>query len=151
MQIDIIDQTETITEEQLALLEASLAYVAKKEKVIASAELSISIVTNDQIKQLNNQYRKKDVATDVLSFPLENPFHENEDNIPVMIGDIIISVEKVSEQSTRFNHSFERELVFLAIHGFLHILGYTHDTTENEKQMFQKQEVILEEFKLERG
>lgn len=151
MQIDIIDQTETITDSQLTLLENAIDYAAKKEKVIASAELSVSIVTNDQIKQLNNQYRKKDVATDVLSFPMEDAFIETEDNMPVLIGDIIISVEKVTEQSMRFNHSFERELIFLAIHGLLHILGYTHDTKVNEIQMFEKQEAILEEFKLERG
>lgn len=151
MQIDIIDQTETITKSQLTLLEEAINYTAKREKVIASAELSISIVTNEEIKQLNNQYREKNVPTDVLSFPLENAFNENEDNIPVMIGDIIISVEKTKEQAERFNHSFERELIFLAIHGFLHILGYTHDTKINEQSMFQKQEAILKEFNLERG
>lgn len=151
MQIDIIDQTETITESQLTLLEDAIEYTAKREKVIGSAELSISIVTNEAIKQLNNQYRQKNVATDVLSFPLENAYHENEDNIPVMIGDIIISVDKTKAQAERFNHSFEREFIFLAIHGFLHILGYTHDTKEHEQSMFQKQESILKEFHLERG
>lgn len=151
MQIDIMDQTEEITEEQLTLLEEVLTYAAEREKVITSAELSISIVSNEEIKTLNASYRNKDVATDVLSFPLENAFRENDEGMPVMIGDIIISLEKTIDQAERFNHSFERELLFLAIHGFLHILGYTHDNKENERKMFEKQEAVLKEFNLERN
>ncbi|HLR70610.1 MAG TPA: rRNA maturation RNase YbeY, partial [Pseudogracilibacillus sp.] len=102
---------------------------------------------------LNQQYRYQNEPTDVLSFQMDNPFVKVDQTIyggPVQIGDIIISIDKVKEQSTRFNHSFERELTFLAIHGFLHLLGYTHDNKDDEKVMFQKQDTILEEFKLER-
>jgi len=67
-----------------------------------------------------------------------------------VLGDIVISVDKAKEQAVEYNHSLERELGFLTVHGFLHLLGYDHMTEEDEKKMFQKQEAILEEFGLER-
>jgi probable rRNA maturation factor len=90
----------------------------------------------------------------VISFALEETT-EGEveivgDDIPVVLGDIIISVEKAKEQAEEYNHSFERELGFLAVHGLLHLLGYDHMTEQDEKEMFQKQEEILGEFNLGR-
>src|SRR5699024_10906251 len=114
-------------------------------------ELSISIVNNDDIRELKAMYRDKDEPTDVLSFEMNLPVDDLENaGIPLMMGDIIISLDKVKEQSDRYNHSFERELSFLVIHGFLHLMGYTHDNKEEEKIMFEKQENILKEFQLER-
>ncbi len=153
MHIDVYDKTETLSENQIQLLKDVLQFTAEKEKIVHDVELSLTIVTNEEIKHLNNQYRNKNEPTDVLSFQMDNPFMELENEInygPLQIGDIIISIEKVNEQATRYNHSFDRELTFLAIHGFLHLLGYTHDNKENEKVMFQKQDTILEEFKLGR-
>ncbi|MEI3611680.1 rRNA maturation RNase YbeY [Pseudogracilibacillus sp. SO30301A] len=153
MHIDVYDKTNTLSENQIQLLKDVLQFTAEKEKIVHDVELSVTIVTNEEIKHLNNQYRNKNEPTDVLSFQMDNPFmeHENEINYePLQIGDIIISIEKVNEQATRYNHSLDRELTFLAIHGFLHLLGYTHDNKENEKVMFQKQDTILEEFKLGR-
>lgn len=88
----------------------------------------------------------------MLSFEMDNPFREVDPDfdMPIMLGDIIISVDKAEEQAERYNHPFTREIAFLAVHGFLHLLGYTHDDKEEEKVMFQKQEAILEEFNLER-
>ncbi len=153
IEIDVIDSTETLSDSHIQLLKDALSFAAQKEKITNEVELSLSIVKNEEIKELNNNYRNKNEPTDVLSFEMDNPFME-QDNVvyqdPLQLGDIIISIDKVKEQSVRYNHSFERELAFLAIHGFLHLLGYTHDNKENEKLMFQKQDAILEEFSLER-
>lgn len=152
MQIDINDQTAHLSKSHEKLVKQVLAFAGKKERVSETAEVSVTIVTNAEIKTLNAEYRNKDEATDVLSFEMDNPFleEESEETMPIMLGDIIISYEKVKEQAERYNHSFERELAFLALHGFLHLLGYTHDDREEEKVMFQKQEAFLEEFKLDR-
>lgn len=153
MHIDVFDKTATIEESQIQLLKRVLEFTAKKEKIHKEVELSVSFVTNNEMQEMNDQYRNKNEPTDVLSFQMDNPFIRTEAAPlpgPLQIGDIIISIDKVKEQSIRYNHSFDRELVFLAIHGFLHLLGYTHDNKENEKIMFQKQDTILKEFSLER-
>lgn len=153
MQIDVFDQTDSLTDTHIDLLKNVLQFTAKKEKIVNEVELSVSIVSNEEMKEMNHQYRNKNEPTDVLSFQMDNPFTEIDEETywgPLQVGDIIISIEKVEEQSMRYNHSYERELIFLAIHGFLHLLGYTHDNKENEKVMFQKQDTILEEFRLER-
>jgi len=150
--IDITDQTNILTKEHIQLMKDILTYAIQQEDFKNNIELSVSIVTNEEIHQLNKQYRMIDAPTDVLSFEIESPFETIGENFHriVTIGDIIISVEKVQEQATEYNHSFERELAFLTIHGFLHLIGYTHDTTEEETVMFNKQERILKEFQLER-
>src|SRR5699024_9362950 len=122
------------------------------EKVVPNVEVSITIVNNEAIQALNAEYRNKNEATDVLSFQMDNPSREiqNDSGIPVRLAAIIIYIEKVQEQAKRYNQSFEREISFLTVHGFLHLLGYTHDNAIEEKVMFQKQDAILEEFNLER-
>jgi len=151
MQIDITDQTEQLTEKHFTLLNDVLSFTAEKEGISPNVELSISIVNNDDIRELNAMYRDKDEPTDVLSFEMNLPVDDLENaGIPLMMGDIIISLDKIKEQSDRYNHSFERELSFLVIHGFLHLMGYTHDNKEEEKIMFEKQENILMEFQLGR-
>jgi|SRR5690625_3590755 len=149
MIVDINDEQNKLTNLQVNLLKDVLLHTSKKEGVGSHAELSLSIVLNDDIQQLNKQYRNINEPTDVLSFQMDNPFEKNPD-IPIMLGDIIISYDKVVEQAERYNHSFERELLFLAIHGFLHLLRYTHESKEKEQEMFEKQESILKEFNLER-
>jgi probable rRNA maturation factor len=101
-------------------------------------EVSISFVDNNEIRELNKQYRDKDTATDVLSFPLmefevteEN--YNNEDEFVQedrLLGDIVISLEKAKEQAAEYEHSFERELAFLVVHGVLHLLGMDHEDEE---------------------
>lgn len=113
------------------------------------AEMNIIFVDNDKIKEINKDYRNKDYVTDVISFALED--NNNLINKEVRIlGDIFISINKAEEQANEFNHSLERELSFLAIHGTLHLLGYDHMTKEEESIMFEKQEVILNELKIKR-
>lgn len=153
MQVDFLDETGDITTEQQELILNVLQVASKMEEISEEAEVSISFVSNEEIHRLNKEYRQKDQPTDVLSFALEEGEDEVmvEDNgIPRMLGDIIVSVEKAKEQAEAYNHSFERELAFLTVHGFLHLIGYDHMNDEEEKKMFSKQEEILHEFGLKR-
>lgn len=153
MNIDIIDNTNKLTNDHINLLRDILTFAHKKENITNDIEVSITIVTNEEIHQLNREYRNIDAPTDVLSFEMNDPYVELDDelsNIPIPIGDIVISIDKVEEQAKAYNHSFEREIAFLTVHGFLHLLGYTHDDENEEKIMFAKQEQILKEFQLER-
>jgi probable rRNA maturation factor len=154
VQIDFQDNTNTVSENHIELVQALLDIAAKKENVSDDAEVSVTFVTNHEIQEINRDYRNLDKPTDVISFALEEST-EGEieivgEDLPVVLGDIIISVERAKEQAEDYNHSFERELGFLAVHGFLHLLGYDHMTKEDEKVMFGKQEEILGEYNLGR-
>lgn len=106
-------------------------------------QLSLVLVSDKQIKELNSQWRQKDKATDVLSFPLglEAPFDKE---TPFELGEIFISLETAARQAQDYNHSVEREFGFLFAHGVLHILGFDHENKEDEKEMFGRQRKILE-------
>lgn len=135
-------------------LEAMVEKVVQKtleEEVEGDYEVSISFVDNEEIRQLNKQYRDKDSATDVLSFPLME-FEETDENYEneeeyvqedKLLGDIVISLEKAKEQAEEYGHSFERELAFLVTHGILHLLGMDHEDEDEEKEMISKQDRIL--------
>ena len=154
MIIDINDETNQLEQNQLELLEKLRDYAREKEESENDAELSITIVDNETIQEINKQYRDKDQPTDVISFALEEHGEEEieirGDNLPRHLGDIIISIEKVNEQANEYGHSFNRELGFLAVHGFLHLLGYDHMTTEEEKEMMERQDHLLDDFGLTR-
>lgn len=111
---------------------------------------NVILVNNEIIQEINKNYRNIDAATDVISFALE----DNKD-FPLseyrILGDIYISIDKVEEQSKLYGHSFLRELAFLTIHGFLHLLGYDHMNIEDEKVMFSKQELILNEYGIQKN
>lgn len=122
-------------------------------------DASITLVDNSQIEQMNKEYRNIQEPTDVLSFPLLDYIEGVPDIKPgdldphtnrIALGDIIISAEKAQEQANSYGHSFQRELAFLAVHGMLHLLGYDHLQPEDEKDMFQRQERVLQELKLTR-
>lgn len=121
----------------------SLAY----EGFQKPCEVSVSIVDNEEIHQINRQFRDIDRATDVLSFPLltfevgETPDMNEKDE--VLLGDIIISLERAREQAEEYGHSLKREIAFLTAHSMLHLLGYDHMEEEEEKEMFAKQREIL--------
>ncbi|WP_461201077.1 rRNA maturation RNase YbeY [Anoxybacillus sp. TBDG-1] len=152
--IDFMDETNEMTEEQVELIEKLLQHAAKEENVPDGAEVSITFVDNEKIREINRDYRGKDQPTDVISFALEEMGEEEIEivgvDVPPVLGDIIISVPKAREQAEQYGHSFMRELGFLAVHGFLHLLGYDHETEEEEKEMFTKQELILQQFGLTR-
>ncbi|AMA53056.1 MULTISPECIES: rRNA maturation RNase YbeY [Bacillus] len=153
--IDIVDETGSVSEEMLKEVENLLQFAAEREGVQDQAEVSVTIVTNEDIQQINKDYRGKDAPTDVISFALEEE-GEGEVEIvgaemPPVLGDIIISADRTREQAEEYNHSFKRELGFLAVHGFLHLLGYDHMTKEEEEEMFTKQKDLLDAYGLKRS
>ena len=152
--IDFIDETNEVSEEQQKELEKLLEAAAIYENLQENAEVSVTFVDNDRIQEINHQYRHKNQPTDVISFALEE-MGEDEmqiigDELPRVLGDIVISTPKAHEQAEEYNHSFMRELGFLTVHGFLHLLGYDHETSEDEKEMFTRQKDILEQYGLSR-
>ena len=117
-----------------------------------SAEVSISFVDRDEIKELNREYRGVDKPTDVLSFPLTEPGEwmmapDLPAGRPIALGDIIVCTDIAREQADTYGHSFERELGFLLIHGLLHLAGYDHMEPEEEKRMRRAQRDILGDMK----
>ena len=115
-------------------------------------EISISFVDNQEMQDLNKEYRNIDAPTDVLSFSMLEFEEDNEgfesdlndyieEELP--LGDIVISVERAIEQAGEYGHSKDREIAFLLVHGMLHLLGYDHEEKEDERIMFQKQDTIL--------
>ena len=152
LNIDFLDETNEVKDEHIELVEKLLQHAAKVEKIEEGSEVSITFVTNEAIHEINREYRDKDQPTDVISFALEE-MGEGEvkiigEGIPRILGDIIISTDRTREQAAEYGHSFERELGFLAVHGFLHLLGYDHMTEQDEKEMFSKQDEILRSFGL---
>ncbi len=115
---------------------------------IKDSVMSIIIVDNEKIHEINKQYRNIDRPTDVISFALEED--ETIDEPFKTLGDIYISIDKVYEQAKEYNHSVKRELFFLVTHGFLHLLGYDHMTKEDEEEMFSLQEEILDNYGVKR-
>ena len=133
----------------------------KEEDVKVPCEVSLTITSAEEIRELNRSYRDIDRVTDVLSFPQfdyegEAPaaFLETAERDPdsheVVLGDIVICLDRAKEQAEEFGHSLERELGFLCAHSMLHLMGYDHMTEEEEKIMFSKQEIILDSIGLTR-
>lgn len=134
----------------LEILKPLLEYARIKENLEdTELEFSVIIVDNKRIHEINKEYRGIDRPTDVISFALEDNEEIKFDNYRVL-GDIYISIDKVREQAKEYGHSEKRELAFLTVHGFLHLLGYDHMRTEEEKIMFAKQEEILDGFGIKR-
>ncbi len=120
----------------------------KYEEFDEDCEISLSFVTNEEIHQINRQFRNVDAPTDVLSFP-QLTFEEGEEadvneNGEIVLGDIIISVERAKEQAEEYGHGLKREIAFLTVHSMLHLLGYDHMEKDEEEDMFRRQKEILE-------
>ncbi|AME09481.1 MULTISPECIES: rRNA maturation RNase YbeY [Gemella] len=154
--VDIIDNNNLIEDSIKEMLLSLLDTAAEYENINTDiADMSLTFVNKDEIQYINREYRGKDVPTDVISFALND---EVEDEINIIgleneinsLGDVIICVDIAKEQALEYNHSFDREIGFLAVHGFLHLLGYDHMNKDDEKEMFEKQEIILEKFGLRR-
>lgn len=125
--------------------------VLELENFEGSAEVSVSFVDNDEIRQINKQYREKDSVTDVLSFPMgENGAYDvNHETGAKILGDIVISVPKAVEQANTFGHSLEREIGYLTAHSMLHLLGYDHEEGGLERvKMREKEERVMRELGL---
>lgn len=120
--------------------------INKEEKLKGKHYISIIIVDNEKIHEINKEYRNIDRPTDVISFALG----DGEAVLPEELGDIFISFEKANEQAKEYGHSLLREVSFLITHGILHLLGYDHQIKEDEERMFKKQEIILERLGITR-
>ena len=156
MQIISNDEKSLLTTDQIDLVESILMHAAQLEEVDEPSELSVTFMTNEDIHAINREWRGKDAPTDVISFAFDEMGEEEVDFMldedePHLLGDLVISVERCREQASDYGHSFERELGFLAIHGFLHLLGYDHMTPEEEAEMTKRQEEVLAHFELKRG
>ena len=135
-----------ISEKILLLLEEIGNFVLRLEGQSKQCEVSINLVDNNHIQELNFTYRGYDKPTDVLSFNLQDNITDEEEDC--ILGDVVISAEKAEEQAKIYGHTLMQEVAFLSVHGILHLLGYDHETAEAEKEMNEKQEMILKQFKL---
>ncbi|MGP7819049.1 rRNA maturation RNase YbeY [Niallia sp. 01092] len=154
IEIDFMDETDKVEEKDISTIQELIQFAAVKQGLEGDVEMSVTFVDNDRIQEINKEYREKDQPTDVISFAMEE-LGEGEIqlvgvNMPRVLGDIIISIDKAQEQALEYGHSYMRELGFLAVHGFLHLLGYDHLTKEEEDVMFSLQKEILDEFGLKR-
>lgn len=155
--IDIISSNEQeqieIKDELMEKIEKVIEACEKEEGVLFDNEISIIFTDNENIRQINAEYREKDEFTDVLSFPIyEKDELEKEKNSDVNnirpLGDIVISVEKAQEQAEDFGHSFEREMCYLVCHSMFHLMGYDHMEEEEKKEMRAKEEKIMNELNI---
>ncbi len=164
MYIEMVDETGQVSEEILKQTQEILEFAAQKTGK-DNKEMAVTFVSNARSHELNLEYRDTDRPTDVISLEykpeldiavdeedlLDHPeLAEMLEDFDAYIGELFISVDKAREQAEEYGHSFEREMGFLAVHGFLHINGYDHYTPEEEAEMFGLQEEILTAYGLTR-
>ncbi len=135
-----------ITEEIKNLIEKSIAAVLKVENLDQNVEVSVSFVGDDEIRDLNRDYRGVDKSTDVLSFPMDDEFIIESR----ILGDVIINTRRVMEQAEELGHSNERELSYLTVHSILHLLGYDHMEDEDKKEMREREKLAMKELSIYR-
>lgn len=133
-----------ITDEIIDLVEDVMKECLKVEGKSENYEISLSFVDNDEIQQLNRDYRGVDSETDVLSFPMDHGF---EIDIPIL-GDIVISIEKADEQAKEFGHDLKREIAYLTAHSMFHLMGYDHMDEEEKTIMRQKEKSVMGNLKI---
>ena len=159
--VEFFLENETDQEVEQTLIDELLAVcntVMEEEECNFDAEISFTFTDNESIREINRMYRDIDRATDVLSFPMLefDEFDEIDagfetDEGKVMLGDIVISLERAREQANELNHSFRREMAFLTAHSMLHLLGYDHvDDEEGERIMIEKQNKVLNKLGITR-
>ena len=164
MYIEMVDETGQVSEGILKQTQEILEFAAQKTGK-ENKEMAVTFVSNARSHELNLEYRDTDRPTDVISLEykpeldiavdeedlLDHPeLAEMLEDFDAYIGELFISVDKAREQAEEYGHSFEREMGFLAVHGFLHINGYDHYTPEEEAEMFGLQEEILTAYGLTR-
>lgn len=135
-----------ITEEIKNLIEKSISAVLKVENLDENVEVSVSFVGDDEIRDLNREYRGVDKSTDVLSFPMDDEFII----VSRILGDVIINTRRVMEQAEELGHSNERELSYLTVHSILHLLGYDHMEDEDKKEMREREKLAMKELSIYR-
>lgn len=135
-----------ITDEIKNLIEKSIAAVLKVENLDENVEVSVSFVGDEEIRNLNRDYRGVDKSTDVLSFPMDDEFII----VSRILGDVIINTRRVMEQAKELGHSNERELSYLTVHSILHLLGYDHMEDEDKREMREREKLAMKELSIYR-
>lgn len=152
--IDYNNEQDKLTppEDMEQLIEKCTAAALAEEDIEDDAEVSVTLVDSARIREMNAEFRGIDRETDVLSFPLgdEEGFEVDPDTDAILLGDIVISLEKAQSQAEEYGHSFGREVAFLITHSLFHLLGYDHMTEDEEKEMFAKQEKVLQRLGITR-
>lgn len=155
LDIVFVNETEYDTTGYDTLITEVFNEAMKVEQIDKYYEVSVVFVSKEKIQEINRTYRGIDRVTDVISFALfdneDDIVFEDEEEEITTLGDIFICVDVMKEQAKEYGHSEKRELAFLAVHGLLHLLGYDHDTNEKEREMFAKQELILNNLDITRG
>ena len=172
MDLEIFDDTNSVPAEKIQLVKDVLEFSGKYLELPEDTEMSVTLMNNEQIHEINLKYRGVDKATDVISFAISYAVFclkkrvqilwQSSSKLPIIlpddvdfeepknIGDMMISMDKVKEQAEYLGHSEDRELGFLTVHGFLHLNGYDHMKAEDEKVMFKLQRDILDAYGLKR-
>ncbi|MGI6148243.1 MAG: rRNA maturation RNase YbeY [Firmicutes bacterium] len=154
MAVDLLlnnEQSEYDAEQFRDFIVQAFVELLAAEGVDPDVEVSLTFVDDEQIRELNRSYRGKDAATDVLSFPQDDSDgFTSIPGMPRVLGDIVISLPRAQEQAETFGHSLAREVVYLAVHGLLHLLGYDHETEEERIQMRAREEAVLNALGLRR-
>ncbi|MFP7242993.1 rRNA maturation RNase YbeY [Pediococcus pentosaceus] len=156
MDIQTFDHTKEENPKNLELITDILEFAGNYLHLDEETEISVTLMHNDEIHQINKEYRNVDRPTDVISFAINDADDdiimdpEMAEEIPANIGDLMISVDKVAEQAEFLGHSYERELGFLCVHGFLHLNGYDHMEKEDQEKMFPLQKEIMNAYGLKR-
>ena len=132
-----------ITKDNENAIEMAVEAVLSEEELTGDFEVSVSFVTNEEIKRLNREYRNTDNETDVLSFPMDDEF----DGV-VILGDIVLSTQRIIEQADDFEHTLEREMIYLTVHSMLHLLGYDHMDAMEKNKMRTREKEIMKELKI---
>lgn len=154
MSLEIYFSNETENDElsqYFSTIQKLYEYTLKHVEDSHSYEVSVNIVNEEMIQNINRDYRLKDTVTDVISFAfLDDSNISYPEGMPIPLGEIYICDQRMYDQAVEYKHSVERELHFLALHGFLHLLGYDHLSVDDERIMFQLQDEILVQLGYER-
>lgn len=134
-----------VKEKNMKAIEKAISTTIEVEKAKGNFEVSVSFVTNKEIRELNKNYRNVDSETDVLSFPMDD---EEDPEGVIMLGDVILSTEKIIEQAEYYGHSLEREMIYLTVHSMLHLLGYDHMTDDEKEEMRNREKEVMKELQL---
>lgn len=146
-----LEEGQELKEELLKKMEEAAEVLFEDEGVDAErAEISLTLVSLEEIRELNRDYRDVDRETDVLSFPQFESVEDMPEFGELCLGDVVICLDKVEEQSKEFGHSFERELIYLFVHSLLHLLGYDHMEEDEKAEMRQREEFVMQKIGLER-
>ncbi|MBX5436518.1 MAG: rRNA maturation RNase YbeY [Alicyclobacillaceae bacterium] len=150
--VELDVRTDLLGEEQVDEQFVQRVLAAASRRLGIGGEVSVSLVGDEEIHSLNRDYRGVDRPTDVLSFPLigEDEMLTAPPGQPLLLGDIVVSLPTARRQAAEYGHSLQREVGFLLVHGFLHLLGYDHDSEASEREMFALQEEVLSSIGLTR-